>query len=117
MSQTFNARLEDVKILAGTAASRVLSGVNETSDAVALIFEAPAALDAHTYVFECADDEAFTLARVIQEGATPADLTPPAAGKARSYFTLPVYPFIRIKDQTGNVGGDRVWTCWKVLRT
>lgn len=116
MSTTFEGRLADVTIPSGSDVSRVVSAQLETSDAVGLAILGPADLDVHTFVFECASDLAFTVPRAIMEGSPPAALTPPGALEGRTYFTLPLYPFWRIKDTSGNVAADRTWEVTKTFR-
>jgi len=117
MSSTFPGQLEDLVITSGQSASRVVSAKGETADAVGLVLIGPAALDAHTFIFQCSYDAAFTITCTVMEGAPPAALTPPLALEGRSYFTLPLYPFWKIKDSTGNVASTRTWKLFKTFRS
>lgn len=117
MSSTFPGQLEDLVISSGQSTSRIVSARGETADAVGLVLIGPAAIDAHTFIFQCSYDAAFTIICTVMEGSPPAALTPPVALEGRSYFTLPLYPFWRIKDSTGSVAATRTWKFFKTFRS
>lgn len=108
--------LEPVTIASGASASRWVTSDLEYGDALALALYAPAALDAHTYVFEVTQDPtaASPVVRVFQAGDPLADQGPPLANKARTYFDLCTFAAWRIKDQTGTAAADRTWAVDKV---
>lgn len=114
MSTTFDGQLDDLVIANGQTRSRVVSFHLETSDAVGLCILAPATL-AEAITFECSDEPTFTVPRTVMEGSPPAALTGPGAGEARTYFTLPIYPFWRLK-ANGAVGAARTFKFFKIFR-
>lgn len=117
MSIPPKSSLEDITIPNGTDSSRVVRSVEEYFDALALEVDGPAALDALTFVFETADNDAFsTNVRTIQVNDPPTDLSAPGALKTRVYGPelLGVKRF-RIK-ASGNVAADRTWKATKTWR-
>ena len=102
----------------GQANSNVLKAREAHEDAEELMLYAPAVLDALTFTIEVTDDpDAVTpVWRTFQSGETPADVSPPAATKARSYENLTSAAGIRIH-ASGNVAADRIWEVTKQYRT
>lgn len=108
--------LPSLTIPNGSDVSNWLTSTGDYGDAVGLAIYAPASLDAHTYVIECAPISGSPIS-VFQQGdsGATADCTPPGAGKARVYYDLPALGMIRIKDQSGNVAAAREFKVAKLI--
>jgi hypothetical protein len=104
MTQSFDARLHDVVIASGASATRAISGAYEYSDAVAIVIQSPATLDALTFTLEVSNDGS-TWA-TLSDGIT--DLTMPGAGKSKQFTEMLGSRFFRIKS-SGNVAADRTF--------
>ena len=102
MTQSFDARLFDVVIPSGSNVTRSISGAYEYSDAVALVIQAPATLDALTFTIEVSNDG--TNFATLFDGV--ANIPVPKAGQAIQYTEMLGSRFWRIK-ASGNVAADR----------
>lgn len=107
----FNVEMPSLVVPTGAQVSNILnSGMYE--DAESLTLYAPAALDVTTYTFEGNPDRAAVAGSpgwvTIQIGDPVADAEPPDAGKGRTFYELPAYQAIRIR-QTINAAADRIF--------
>ena len=122
MSSSNEARCADVTIPINTAVSNVIRADQQYADAVGVMIYAPAALDAHTFVFEVTrDPDAGTVVWnkyvAMPTDESPTDEAPPGAGLARAYFGLVLARAFRIKDSSSNVAAARTWGITKIYRT
>lgn len=95
-----NIVLPDLVIPAAGTVSNILNGPGCYDDALAVVLYGPATLEAHTYTIEVSANPLAVAGSVwttLQVGETPADLAPPAAGKARVYYELASAMSFRIK--------------------
>lgn len=104
MTQSFDARLHDVVIPSGSSVTRSISGAYEYSDAVAIVIQSPAALDALSFTIEVSNDG--TNFVTLTDGFS--NLPVPGAGKATQYTEMLGSRAFRIK-ASGNVAADRTF--------
>lgn len=102
MTQSFDARLFNVVIPSGSNVTRSISGAYEYSDAVAILIQAPATLDALSFSIEISNDG--TNFATLTDGIV--NIPVPGAGKAIQYTEILGSRFWRIK-ASGNVASDR----------
>ena len=113
---TFYTRLPDIKILNGQQNSNVLS-YKDWQDAIAIGLYAPLVItDAHTFLIQVTDDPdaAAPVWRTLQIGDPATDAVPPAAGKARMYFEIPLSGAFRLRDNTAVTTADTTWAASKL---
>ena len=115
MARLAVARAGDLKIPNGAAVSNAFLYREVFEDAEEINLMAPAVLDAFTFTIEVTDVEGGTY-RTLQDGSPPADVNPPAAGKARAYTSglLSCVAF-RLRSSS-NVAADRIWAATKQFR-
>lgn len=104
MSMSFDARLHDVVIPAGSSATRAIFGTYEYSDATAIVIQSPAVLDALAFTIEISNDG--TTWNTLTDGILP--LPVPAAGQAMQYTDILGSKYFRIK-ASGNVAAARTF--------
>jgi hypothetical protein len=102
MTQSFDARLFNVVIPSGSNVTRSISGAYEYSDAVAIVIQAPATLDALTFTIEVSNDG--TNFATLTDGTNPLPM--PGAGQAIQYTDILGSRAFRIK-ASSNVAADR----------
>ena len=84
MTTSFDSRLWDVVILNTQTATRAINGNYEYSDATAINIQAPATLDAGTYVIQVRNDGV----NWANLSDATGDILAPAAGKSRQYIEM-----------------------------
>jgi len=112
------ARLKPLTVPNGTNVSNVWLAREVYDDAEEVMLYGPAALDALTFTIEVSfNPEAAAPTWVtLQDGSPAADVTAPAATKARSYASGLISAVgVRIK-ASGNVAADRVFDASKQYR-
>lgn len=112
MPQSFFAQIENVVIPSGESASRTIFSQQESSDAVAISIQAPAALDAIVFSIEASNNG--TVWATLSDGT--ADLPAPAAGKVVQYVEMLSVRFWRIRSAS-NVAADRTFIVTKQWTT
>lgn len=119
---SYNQPIIDVTIPNGSANSNVVKARKEYNDALAIMLLAPEVITdgQDTFVIQVTDDPEVTspVWRDLQEdiAGVPTDVSPPGAGKARTYFILPPSMGFRIHNDTGNVSADTTWAATKMFR-
>ncbi|SRR6266576_6267207 len=118
MATLATVRVADLKIPNAGTISNVFLSRECYDDAEELELHAPAALDALTFTIEVSDapEAAAPVWRTLQDGSPPADVSPPLAGKSRSYTTgLLSAVGLRLK-ASAPVAADRIWAVTKQYR-
>jgi len=109
-TSSFSVNLEDLVIASGAAVSRSVKGSLEYDDAVQLIIESPAALDAaHSYEIQVSFEDVDGSYVTLKSNDGASTITPPAAGTARGYTEPMGHAWMRLKDTTGNAASDRTF--------
>lgn len=109
------ARMPDIVIPAGQQFSNIIPANLVYADAIAILIQSPAVLDATTFIIYVsanldADDPSDFVP--LQDGNPLADVGAPAAGKAQTYFNLPPAGAFMIV-AGANVAADRTFVACK----
>lgn len=103
---TFRKVITPLTIPSGQSVSNSIAADKLYSDCIGLALYGPAALDALTFTLEVSQDG--TTFKTLVDGDPVADQAPPLATKARVYYNLTNFGYIRIKSSSG-VAADRTW--------
>jgi hypothetical protein len=105
----------DLVIPINTAVSNSINWLGDMFDAEALGIQAPAVMDAHNFIIQVSQDGA-TWGDLQDLTATPVK-APSSANIGMMYNgIIAAFPYMRIKDNSGNVAAERTFKTHKMWR-